>query len=193
MDRDGLKELELPMLYSGCIAAVTDGLGLWEGIDGSDGLRCVLLCSVGTGSSWGNVFALSACVKGPKSKLLLSAVICTVSGATESFGGRIFCSFGIVGTEGTSEVSQSYRDTPETVEVDLVRVYTELDPEGFRVWDFTVPELRGRVKSLLLPIDGLFLCGDPAWSSVDLPLTLNGPGAILFILFNMLPVSLHLV
>lgn len=51
IDRDGLNELELPMLYRGCIAAVTDGLGLWECIDGSEGLRAILSCAFGVDSS----------------------------------------------------------------------------------------------------------------------------------------------
>ena len=35
IERDGLKELELPMLSKGCIAATTEGLGLCEYGDAS--------------------------------------------------------------------------------------------------------------------------------------------------------------
>lgn len=139
------------------------------------------------------MFDLSVFVKGPKSKLLPCAPFAAVSWTIWSFGGKKFCSFGIDGTEGMSEVSQSNRDPPETVDVDLVRVYTELEPEGLRMWDFTVPELKGREKSLLLLIEGLFLCADTLWSSALPPLTFNGPGVILSILFNMLPALLLLL
>ena len=110
-DLEGLKELELPILFRGAIAAETDGLGLCEYGAGSVrgfGVGCSGI--VGLLSSFG--------LSKPKSKLLFCGIAGLLSGV---------CKAGLFlpendGTEGTSGVSQSNLEAPEIVDIDLLRV-----------------------------------------------------------------------